>query len=230
MRIWPGSASPGRAGAPAERALRRLSRRAGAARREGLVYPSFESRAEIAARVAERDAAAMAARSRRRAALSRSAAALDAAERAARAWRRASPMRCASTWRRRSRARAARLGRDRRRTRGRNRHRRRRPAALGRRHPGRKETPTSYHLSVVVDDARQGMTARGARPGPVLVDQRASPVAGAARFAGADLSPPSAHSRCRGTKALEVDPRDRVARAARAGATTAADIRRLVGL
>ena len=52
-----------------------------------------------------------------------------------------------------------------------------RPQAWGDVILARKETPTSYHLSVVIDDALQGVTdvVRGA--GPVLVDQRAPPAA-----------------------------------------------------
>ena len=48
-----------------------------------------------------------------------------------------------------------------------------RPEAWGDVILARKETPTSYHLSVVIDDALQGVTevVRGQRP--VLVDQRA---------------------------------------------------------
>ena len=122
-----------------------------------------------------------------------SALAMDAAARAGVAAPPASPMRCASTWRRRSRApgrlswaetgagpagETGRVAAD--------------PAAWGDVVLARKETPTSYHLSVVVDDARQGVTARGARAGPVLVDQRAPAAADVARPAGAALSPPSA--------------------------------------
>ena len=125
----------------------------------GLIYPSFESRAEIAALVAEREAQGrLAARSRRRAALSRQRE--DHVRRRARraAWP-PSPMRCASTWQ----AAASRAGpltwqetgagpsgetgsiaAD--------------PAAWGDVILARKETPTSYHLAVVVDDAAQGVT------------------------------------------------------------------------
>ena len=82
----------------------------------------------------------------------------------------------------------------------------------------RKETPTSYHLSVVIDDALQGVTdvVRGA--GPVLVDQRAPLAAASARPAAAGLPPPPADPRRGGAKAVEVDRRDRLARIARAGA------------
>jgi len=50
--------------------------------------------------------------------------------------RRATPIPCGSTWRRHSRA----------------------PAAWGDDVLARKETPTSYHLSVVIDDALQGVS------------------------------------------------------------------------
>ena len=44
----------------------------------------------------------------------------------------------------------------------------------------RKDTPTSYHLSVVIDDALQGVTQRRARAGPVPGDRRPPAAAGAA--------------------------------------------------
>ena len=127
---------------------------------QGLVYPSFESRAEIASLVAQRETAgAMAARSRRRAALSgdrevavagraraadRIGRALCAAARhggGARAGRRISPgsSRAKGPTARPARSRA-------------------RPQAWGDVILARKETPTSYHLSVVIDDALQGVT------------------------------------------------------------------------
>ena len=81
----------------------------------------------------------------------------------------------------------------------------------------RKDTPTSYHLSVVVDDALQGVTACGARAGPVLVDQRAPRAAGAARPAGAALSPSPADPRRRRPQAVEIDAGHGPARTARAG-------------
>ena len=86
-RTSPGSASHGKQPVRRQsRAFRRLSRGAGEARSaSGLTFPSFESRAEIAHMVADRDVArALAARSRRRAALSRRGAA-DAASRTRRA-------------------------------------------------------------------------------------------------------------------------------------------------
>ena len=128
---------------------------------QGLIYPSFESRAEIARLVAERDVArALAARSGRRAALSRRGAAdrgrpsaqarIAAGEPYALRLDMATAMDA-----RRARCAGARPARP---------ARRDRHVARRRRTPGatwslaRKETPTSYHLSVVVDDALQGVT------------------------------------------------------------------------
>ena len=65
----------------------------------GLIYPSFESRAEIARLVAEREATRrLAARSRRRAALSRRREERFAPAERARRMAAANPMHCASTW------------------------------------------------------------------------------------------------------------------------------------
>ncbi len=125
----------------------------------GLVYPSFESRAEIArAGGGTRGARALAARSRRRAALSRRrenngrgracpshdrgepyALRLDMAA----AMARAGPL----TWEETGAGPSGETGSiaaD--------------PAAWGDVILARKETPTSYHLAVVVDDAAQGVT------------------------------------------------------------------------
>ena len=125
----------------------------------GLIYPSFESRAEIAALVAEREAQSpwprdpdgaplypgnakampAAGRARRMAAGAPYALRLDMAAAIARAG--------ALTWRKPAPARPA------------------KPAASpqiprlwGDVILARKETPTSYHLAVVVDDAAQGVT------------------------------------------------------------------------
>ena len=126
----------------------------------GLVYPSFESRAEIARLVAQREASApMAARSRRRAALSGRGEVAVAASSARGCSNRARPMRCGSTWRRPARARAISAGSssgegpD-----GETGEVAARPQAWGDVILARKETPTSYHLSVVIDDALQGVT------------------------------------------------------------------------
>ena len=103
------------------------------------------------------------------------------------------------------------------------------PAAWGDVIVGRKETPTSYHLAVVIDDALQGVTRRGARPGSVLVDQRAPPAAGAARPAGAELSPSPADPRRRRQEAVQIDAATGL-RELRAQGMTPADIRRLVNV
>ena len=72
---------------------------------QGLVYPSFESRAEIDKLVARaRSRRRLAARSGRRAALSGQPARRCRRPSAKRGWRPASLTRCGSTWRRRSRA------------------------------------------------------------------------------------------------------------------------------
>ena len=105
-----------------------------------------------------------------------------------------------------------------------------RPEAWGDVILARKETPTSYHLSVVVDDALQGVTevVRGA--GPVLVDQRAPAAAATARPAAAGLSAPPPRPRRRRAKAVEIDQRPPVCANSGRGGATPADIRRLVGL
>ena len=94
----------------------------------------------------------------------------------------------------------------------------------------RKETPTSYHLSVVIDDALQGVTDVVRGPGPVLVDQRASPAAAAARSAAAGLPPsPADPRRCR-PQACRSRRRRPGLRELRDRGLTPADIHRLVGL
>ncbi len=70
-----------------------------------------------------------------------------------------------------------------------------RPEAWGDVILARKETPTSYHLSVVIDDALQGVDRRGARRGSVLVDQRAPAAAAIARSAATGLPASPAHPR-----------------------------------
>ena len=127
---------------------------------QGLLYPSFESRAEIAALVAERERTGGWPRDPDGAPLyPGNAKSLPPAERAAADRGRRASMRCVSTWRRRLRAPARCRGRKRgvgpdgetgtvAAT----------PAAWGDVVLARKETPTSYHLSVVVDDALQGVT------------------------------------------------------------------------
>ena len=161
MRTSPGSASPGKrrcGGSP--NILPTIATRLERLSAQGLVYPSFESRAEIARLVARAGGrGAVAARSRRRAALSRHGAIAFARRARAAASNRARPTRCGSTWRRRARAPATSTwtehgeGPD-----GETGTVAARPGAWGDVILARKETPTSYHLSVVIDDALQGVT------------------------------------------------------------------------
>ena len=67
----------------------------------------------------------------------------------------------------------------------------------------RKDVPTSYHLSVVVDDARQDITHVVRGTGPLRGHRYSSPIAGAAGFAGACLFPPPIDCRCIGAKTGE---------------------------
>jgi glutamyl-Q tRNA(Asp) synthetase len=130
---------------------------------QGLLYPSFESRAEIAELVGRREAQApwprdpdgvplytgearglpQAERNRRIMAGERYASRLDMAAAVARASALAGPL----TWNERG------SGPD-----GETNVVTAKPEAWGDVVIGRKETPTSYHLSVVVDDALQGVT------------------------------------------------------------------------
>ena len=91
------------------------------------------------------------------------------------------------------------------------------PAAWGDVMLARKDTPTSYHLSVVVDDAAQGVTdvVRGQDLFHATSVHRAA--AGAARPAGAALSPSPADPRRRRPQAVEIDAGHGLARIARAG-------------
>src|SRR5438552_2804408 len=77
----------------------------------------------------------------------------------------------------------------------------------------------AHQLSSVRRDRRRlaGRHGCGARPGPVLVDQRASSVAAAARYSATGLSASSAGCRFVGAKVVEIDGRHRLARIARAG-------------
>ena len=128
--------------------------------RQGLIYPSFESRSEIdgAGRRA-RPARPLAARSRRRAALSRPGA-QTAARRARAPPRGRRAVRAAARHGRGGGARRrADLDRDRQRAAGPDRRRHRGAADVGRRRAGAaRRCRTSYHLAVVVDDALQGVT------------------------------------------------------------------------
>ena len=100
----------------------------------------------------------MAARSRRRAALSRRREDDVGAPNASGASTRARLTRCGSTWRRRSTRAGPLTWAKRAKDRRRNRPVAADPAAWGDVILARKETPTSYHLAVVVDDAAQGVT------------------------------------------------------------------------
>ena len=94
----------------------------------------------------------------------------------------------------------------------------------------RKDVPASYHLAVVVDDAWQGVThvTRGRDLYPR--DRPAPPAAGAARPAGARLSPPPAdHRRTRAASSPRA-PATRACDPCAKAATAPADIRRLVVL
>ena len=105
-----------------------------------------------------------------------------------------------------------------------------RPQAWGDVILARKETPTSYHLSVVIDDALQGVTevVRGqdlfwSTSVHRLLQHLLGPAA-------AGLPAPPARARRRRAEAVEVDQSHR--RCANCGrrARRPADIRRLVGL
>ena len=125
-----------------------------------LTFPSFETRAEIARHVARaRIACALAARSDGAPLYPGTARVMCGGRTRGPASRRASPMPSASTWPRPSEwagrlrwretgagpaARPVTVAAD--------------PAAWGDVILGRKDTPTSYHLSVVIDDALQGVT------------------------------------------------------------------------
>ena len=94
----------------------------------------------------------------------------------------------------------------------------------------RKETPTSYHLSVVVDDALQGVTRGRARAGPVPADQRST---ACCRRCSACRNRAYRHHRLirddAGRK-LSKSTASTGLRELRAAGATPADIRRLVGL
>ena len=196
----------------------------------GLVYPSFESRAEIAELVAERDARRrLAARSRRRAALSRhrqrDAAPAERKRRMAAgepyalrldmaaALARAGPLR----WRER-RGPAARPAR------------RADPAAWGDVVLARKDTPTSYHLSVVVDDALQGVTACRARPDLFRSTSVHRLLQALLGLAGAVLPPSPADPRFGRAQAFEIQSLDRASANCGRRAQRLRDIRRMTRL
>src|ERR1043165_830815 len=196
---------------------------------QGLVYPSFESRAEIARLVAERDAKAPWPRDPDGAPLyPGNAKRLGAEERAARMASEPYALRLdmhaalertgALTW--------VEAGADRQ-----DAHDTlmAQPQAWGDVVLARKETPTSYHLSVVVDDALQGVTH-------VVRGLDLQPATGVHRVLQALLGLPAPlyhHHRlildAEGRK-LSKSTRATGLRELRAGGATPADIRRLAGL
>ena len=72
----------------------------------------------------------------------------------------------------------------------------------------RKETPTSYHLSVVIDDAAQGATHVVRGQDLFAATSSSSSPSGAAWPPGADLSAPPPDPRCRRAQARQVDRGD----------------------
>ena len=196
---------------------------------QGLVYPSFESRAEIARLVAERDAKAPWPRDPDGAPLyPGNAKALSADERAARMAKEPYALRLdmnaavartgALTW--------VETGED-----PKEEHDTlmAHPEAWGDVVLGRKETPTSYHLSVVVDDALQGVTH-------VVRGQDLQPATSVHRVLQALLGLPAPHYHhhrlvldAEGRK-LSKSTRATGLRELRADGATPADIRRIAGL
>ena len=197
----------------------------------GLIYPAFESRAEIARLVAQREASALAARSRWRAALSGRGEVAVAGRARRQLIEQACPMRCGSTWRRRVRAAPdlawAEHGEG---PGGETGAVAARPEAWGDVILARKETPTSYHLSVVIDDALQGVTevVRGSDLfWSTSVHRLLQHLLGLPQ-------PAYRHHRLvlddDGTEAVEVDRGHRPCANCVGEGATPADIRRLVGL
>ncbi|MGY4301449.1 glutamyl-Q tRNA(Asp) synthetase [Bradyrhizobium sp. i1.4.4] len=90
-----------------------------------------------------------------------------------------------------------------------------RPEAWGDVILARKETPTSYHLSVVVDDALQGISEVVRGQDLFHATSVSPPAPGPARSAGTRLSPPRPDSGRGGPEVVEIGPLDRPARAAR---------------
>ena len=186
---------------------------------QGLLYPSFESRAEIAALVAERERAGAWPRDPDGAPLyPGNARSIVRSPNANAGSTRANPTRCGSTWRQPSHAPArsswTETGHG---PGGETGTVSAAPAAWGDVVLARKETPTSYHLSVAGRRRAAGRDPCGARAGPVLCDQRPSFAADVARPARTSLSPPSSAAGCRRPKAVEIDPGDGTARTPRAG-------------
>ena len=198
---------------------------------QGLIYPGFESRAEIARLVQAREEEAPWPRDPDGAPLYPGAAkSLSPAERAGAHRIRARPTRCGSTWRRRSPAPDGSHGPSRARVpRGETGAVTGRPEAWGDVILARKETPTSYHLSVVIDDALQGVTevVRGedlfwSTSVHRLLQQLLD-------VAATGLPAPPSHPRRGRPKALQIDSATGL-RELRAAGATPAEIRRMVGL
>ena len=197
---------------------------------QGLVYPSFESRAEIARLTAEREARGLMARDPDGAPLySGNARALTAAQRAERVaagepyalrldMQEAVRAAGALYWTETGAGPNGETGRV-----------VAAPDAWGDVVLGRKETPTSYHLSVVIDDARQGVS-------DVVRGQDLFWSTSVHRLLQTLLGLPAPtyrHHRLlldtNGRK-LAKSTRSTALRALRAGGTTPADIRRAIGL
>ena len=104
------------------------------------------------------------------------------------------------------------------------------PAAWGDALLARREVSTSYHLSVVVDDARAGRHGCRARPRPVPRHGAAPPAAAPAGPARAALPPPPPGARRGGPEAVRRAGARPSLRDLRGEGSTPADIRRRVGL
>ena len=196
----------------------------------GLIYPSFESRAEIARLVAQREAEAPWPRDPDGAPLYPGAAKSLSPDRARAVDRARHALRAAARHGGGARAcRGTELERAWRGSRRRERHRGRAARSLGRRHPGAQGD--ADELSFVRRDRRRlaGRHRRGAGQGPVLVDQRApllqqllgipQPVYRHHRL----IEDASGHKLSKSTQATAL-------RELRGQGATPADIRSLVGL
>ena len=104
------------------------------------------------------------------------------------------------------------------------------PAAWGDVILARKDTPTSYHLAVVVDDAAQDVTDVVRGRDLFHATSRPPPAAGAARSASPPLPPSPPDPRRRRPQAVEIDAAPPALRELRAQGATPAAIRKLVGL
>ena len=159
----------------------------------GLIYPSFESRAEIARLVAQREAAAPWPRDPDGAPLYPGAAKSLSPDERARLIAQGAPYALRLDMAA-ARARTGGLWIERARARRRDRRRAASPKP-GRRHPGAQGD--ADELSSVRRDRRRpaGRHRRGAGQGPVLVDERAPAVAAIARYSATGLSASPAHRR-----------------------------------